>query len=151
MAVTLYTADEKSVFVEERRLFQSIRWLWWAIMWITIHVFVLFACLFKFKFFYSPETASDFRHLLSCGTIGYCRMKTISNDVLYNNTNSQKFYQPTANLFGTARQKPAMYLWYSPVHCVSPNTLMIYPQCTGYILQCAEEPPITYVISPMHW
>ena len=46
----------------ERRLFQSIRWLWWAILWTTIHARVLFACLFKFKSFNQfnpPERPQD--------------------------------------------------------------------------------------------
>ena len=34
---------------DERRLFQSIRWLWWAILWTTIRAWVWFVCLFKLK------------------------------------------------------------------------------------------------------
>ena len=36
---------------DERRLFLSIGWLWWATLWTTIHARVLLACLFKFKSF----------------------------------------------------------------------------------------------------
>ena len=40
-------------------------------------------------------------------TCGYCRLKTFSNDALYNYTKVRKFHEPTKDCFDTTGQKPA--------------------------------------------
>ena len=48
-----------------------IRWLWHSILWTTIQAWVLLYLFVQIQIIWSvntPQTASNFRHLLSCGT-----------------------------------------------------------------------------------